>query len=550
MAVKAPGGPTAHEDTFATDRLPDAALWPDFDYSGTPELGRLPGRLNAAAELLDRNIALGNGGQPVLHLEDVSWSYDDLLRRANQIARVLTEDCRLRTGGRVLLRAPNTPMLVACWLAVLKAGGICVTSMALLRAGELKYIIEKAAISHALCDSDFGDALEEAQALNPGLEHILYFSAAGSAPKAATLEALADAKPGDFTNVDTAADDVALIAFTSGTTGEPKGTMHFHRDLIAAADCLPHSIARILPSDIITGTPPLAFTFGLGGLTLFPMRYGASTRFVSDNAPAALLAAIQEHRITQLYTAPTAYRAMAEMAGDYDLSSLRQGVSAGETLPKATWEAFFEATGIRLIDGLGATELLHVFIAAAPNNMRPGFTGKAIPGYQARVVDADGARLPTGTPGLLAVKGPTGCRYIDDEARQKDYVRDGWNYPGDIYEEDADGYFRYISRADDMIISAGYNIAAPEVEAALLEHADVAECAVIGVADAARTNIVKAFVVLRAGGEPVTAEGLQDFVKARIAPYKYPRAVEFVTELPKTQTGKLQRFKLRAAPET
>jgi len=544
MAGTAPGGATAHIDTFAADRLPDPDLWPAFDFTGTPELAQIPDRLNAAAELLDRNFALGHGARPVLHLDDVSWSYDDLLRRANQIAAVLVEDCGLRSGARVLLRAPNTPMLVACWLAVLKAGGICVTTMALLRAGELKYIIEKAAIAHALCDVDFADDLEEARAQTEGLNPILYFSAAGSKPDGATLEALADAKSGSFANVDTAADDVALIAFTSGTTGNPKGTMHFHRDLIAAADCLPRTIARVLPSDIITGTPPLAFTFGLGGLTLFPMRYGASTRFVTDNAPDALLAAIQQYRITQIYTAPTAYRVMATLAADYDLSSLRLGVSAGETLPKATWEAFFEATGIRLIDGLGATELLHVFVAAAPDNMRAGFTGTAIPGYQARVVDADGKQVPANTAGLLAVRGPTGCRYMDDEARQKDYVRDGWNYPGDIYEQDEDGYFRYVSRADDMIISAGYNIAGPEVEAALLEHAGVAECAVVGAPNEARTNIVKAFVVLR-DGEMVDAEALQDFVKAHIAPYKYPRAIEFVAELPKTQTGKLQRFKLR-----
>lgn len=453
----------------------------------------------------------------------------------------------MRTGGRVLLRAPNTPMLVACWFAVLKAGGICVTTMPLLRAGELQYIIDKVQISHALCDIEFGDALEEAGANAPGLEHLLYFSAAGSATDSATLETLAEAKPGDFTNVDTAADDVALIAFTSGTTGSPKGTMHFHRDIIAATDCMPRYAAGITPDDIMAGTPPLAFTFGLGGLTLFPMRFGASTRFLSENTPDALLAAIQDHGVTQLYTAPTAYRAIAELAGKYDISSLRQGVSAGETLPKATWEAFFGATGIRLIDGLGSTELLHCFVSATPDNMRPGFTGTEIPGYRARVVGDDGEEVPPGMPGLLAVKGPTGCRYIDDETRQKDYVRDGWNYPGDVYEMSEDGYFRYISRADDMIISAGYNIAGPEVEAALLEHGQVAECAVVGVPDAERTNIVKAFVVLRDGAaaEPETAREMQDFVKSRIAPYKYPRAVEFVDALPKTQTGKLQRFKLR-----
>ena len=359
-------------------------------------------------------------------------------------------------------------------------------------------------------------------------------------------------KPSGFGNCDTAADDVALIAFTSGTTGNPKATMHFHRDAIAMCDCFPRYFDMSAPDDVFAGTPPLAFTFGLGGLTAFPMRFGASTRFFPGPlAPEEMIRAIERHRITSLYTAPTAYRVMADIAGGYDLSSLVKCVSAGETLPKATWEAFHAATGIPIVDGLGSTEMLHIFVAAAREDMRAGYTGRAIPGYRARVVDEAGRTLPPGEPGLMAVQGPTGCRYLDDIDRQQVYVRDGWNYPGDVYETDEDGYFRYVSRADDMIISSGYNISGPEVEAALLDHPAVAECAVIGKPDRARTNIVKAFVVLREGTEAgkEAVRRLQDFVKAEIAPYKYPREIEFVSDLPKTETGKMQRFRLRQQEE-
>lgn len=546
MSNNVPGAPSAHEDGFTRNNLPDPSLWPVFDYSGVPELAGIPDRLNAATALLDDNIA-AFGDRPVLHMGKVSWTYRELLARANQIARVLVEDCGLKSGQRVLLRAPNTPMMVACWFGVLKAGGVCVATMPLLRARELVYILEKAEITHAFCDVALAEEMEAAKAQAPVLEHLLYHSVAGTGEDAATLETAAAGKGTDFQNVETAADDVALIAFTSGTTGSPKGTMHFHRDIMASCECFPRYIGKLTPDDIVTGTPPLAFTFGLGGLVLFPMRFGASTRFLEDPSPDGMLQAIQDHGITQMYTAPTAYRAIAGLAYKYDTSSLRQGISAGETLPKATWDAFHAATGVRLIDGLGATELLHIFVAAPPEEMRAGFTGVAIPGYQARVVDEDGNEVPPGTPGQLTVRGPTGCRYLDDEDRQQIYVRDGWNYPGDIYEMNEDGYFRYVARADDMIISAGYNISGPEVEAALLEHANVAECAVVAKPDPRRTNIVKAFVVLRdsAGAGEDSIRELQDFVKAEIAPYKYPREIEFVDSLPKTQTGKLQRYRLR-----
>ena len=544
-----PGGvPTAHQDLFARDHLPPKELWPVFDYDSLPELRAYPDRMNCGAMLLDDMAAGGHKDRPVLHWEDATWTYGQLLDLSNRIANVLVEDMGLVPGNRVLLRSANTPMLVACWAAVLKAGGICVTTMQLLRARELTYILEKAQVSHALCDLSLAEAMEEAKDRSPVCKHLMFFTPLGDDTAKASLDKAAAGKPAGFKNCDTAADDMALIAFTSGTTGNPKATMHFHRDVIAMCDCFPRYLDMSAPEDIFTGTPPLAFTFGLGGLTTFPMRFGASTRFFpKPMGPEDMLEAIQRYRITSLYTAPTMYRQIAALADKYDTSSLAKCVSAGETLPKATWEAFHEATGVRIVDGLGSTEMLHIFVSASREDMRPGYTGKAIPGYEARVADENGNTLGPGEPGLLAVRGPTGCRYLDDEERQQIYVRDGWNYPGDVYEMNEDGYFRYVARADDMIISAGYNISGPEVEGALLDHPSVAECAVVAKPDEQRTNIVKAFVVLREDkpGSDDTAKELQDFVKNEIAPYKYPREIEFVAELPKTETGKLQRFRLR-----
>lgn len=545
MSIHLPGGPTAHIDTFAADNLPPKDQWPEFDFDSLPELQAYPDRMNAGVELLDHMCDTGHGDSPVLHYEDTTWTYSELRDLADRIAKVLVEDHGLVPGNRVLLRAANNPMLVACWCAVLKAGGICVTTMQLLRARELVYIVEKAEIRHALCDISLAEAMEETRTRKPELAETLYFTATGDGD--ASLDKAVTAKTGEFENCDTAADDTALIAFTSGTTGTPKATMHFHRDVIAMCDCFPRSFGMAEPHDIFTGTPPLAFTFGLGGLTCFPMRFGASTRFFpAPLSPEDMMAAIEKYKITSIYTAPTLYRLLADLADKYDISSLKKCVSAGETLPKATWEAFHKATGIRIVDGLGSTEMIHIFVAASREDMRPGFTGKAIPGYRAKIVDEDGNDLGPNQPGLLAVKGPTGCRYLADD-RQKVYVKDGWNYPGDMYEMNEEGYFRYVARADDMIISAGYNISGPEVEAALLDHAAVAECAVIGKPDEKRTNIVKAFVVLRDGfdANEETSKALQDFVKNEIAPYKYPREIEFATELPKTETGKLQRFRLR-----
>ena len=545
MSKNLPSGPTAHADTFAADNLPPKEQWPEFDFDSLPLLQAYPDRMNAGLELLDRMCETGFGDNPVLHYGDTTWTYNDLRDIADRIAQVLVEDHGLVPGNRVLLRSANNPMLVACWCAVLKAGGICVTTMQLLRARELVYIIDKAEIRHALCDMSLAEEMEETCRRKPEITDTLYFTATGDGD--ATLDQATARKSGEFENCDTAADDTALIAFTSGTTGSPKATMHFHRDVMAMTDCFPRSFQMAEPHDIFTGTPPLAFTFGLGGLTCFPMRFGASTRFFPGPlGPEDMMAAIEKYGITGLYTAPTMYRQLADLADKYDISSLEKCVSAGETLPKATWEAFFNATGIRIVDGLGSTEMIHIFVAASREDMRPGYTGKAIPGYRAKIVDEEGNDLPANTPGLLAVQGPTGCRYLADD-RQGVYVKNGWNYPGDVYEMDEEGYFKYVARADDMIISAGYNISGPEVENALLDHEAVTECAVIGKPDEKRTNIVKAFVVLRDGfsADEDTVKTLQDYVKNEIAPYKYPREIEFVGDLPKTETGKLQRFRLR-----
>jgi 2-aminobenzoate-CoA ligase len=530
----------AHVDTFARDNLPPPELQPEFIFE-LPEL-QYPDRLNCASELLDQWVGAGAGARVCIRARGITWTYADLADRANRTARVLVEDMGLVPGNRVLLRGANNPMLAACWFAVIKAGGIVVATMPLLRAKELTQIITKADVSHALCDQRLAAELELASRDCPSLESVRYFH--DDSP--AGLEAAMAEKSAGFANVETAATDTCIIAFTSGTTGVPKGTMHFHRDVMAICDCWPKSILRAGPDDVFVGSPPLAFTFGLGGLLLFPLHIGASTVLLENAAPEQLLAAIAEYRASVCFTAPTSYRAMALQAKQYDLAKLRKCVSAGEALPAATRQLWKEATGIELIDGIGATEMLHIFISADEAHSRPGATGKPIPGYRACVMDDEGNPLPPGKVGRLAVKGPTGCRYLAD-ARQKDYVRDGWNYTGDAYLVDEDGYFFYQARTDDMIISSGYNIASPEVESALLAHAAVAECGVIGVPDEERGEIVKAFVVVREGVEetPELAKELQDFVKQTIAPYKYPRAIEFRRSLPRTETGKLQRFKLR-----
>jgi 2-aminobenzoate-CoA ligase len=540
--------PSGHRDTFCRDALPPRELWPEMPYDAAVGL-TYPPRLNCAAELLDGAVARGDGGRVALRFAGGTWTYDELLARANRVARVLVEELALVPGNRVLLRGANTPMLVACWYGVLKAGGVVVCTMPLLRVRELTHTADKAEIALALCHAAVAAECEQAMATRgdgrPRAGGRVVRYGAGGAP--GSLEALMRDRPADFANCDTAADDVALIAFTSGTTGEGKGTMHFHRDVLAVCDCFPRHVLRPEPDDVFCGTPPLAFTYGLGGLVLFPARVGASAALLEQGSPPNLLQAIEDFRATITFTAPTAYRAMCGQLAGRDVSSLRKCVSAGEALPLATFEAWERATGIRIIDGIGATEMLHIFISASGDDIRPGSTGRVVPGYEARVVDDVGREVAPGTLGRLAVRGPTGCRYLRNEERQRAYVQRGWNLTGDSYVMDADGYFWYQARTDDMIISSGYNISGPEVEGALLLHADVQECGVVGVPDAERGQLVKAFVVLKPGvaADGATAKALQEFVKREIAPYKYPRVVEFVDALPRTPTGKLQRYRLR-----
>ena len=529
--------PSAHTDTFCRDHLPAADDWPDLRFD-LPELA-YPDRLNCAAELLETTISAHGADRPCLLSAGESWSYGDLLRVSSQIAQVLTEDLGLVPGNRVLLRGPNNPWLVACWFGVLRAGGVAVATMSLLRAGELATICEIGQVTLALCDSRFTAALAEAAV--PGMRTVTY---GGGGPD--DLTQLASRKAPWAAAVPTAADDVAMIAFTSGTTGRPKATMHFHRDVLATADTYSAHVLKPRPDDVFTGTPPLAFTFGLGGAVIFPLRAGASVLLLEKATPAELAEQIATRSVTVCFTAPTAYRAMIASGQAPLLRGLRRPVSAGEHLSAATWQAFYDATGVKIIDGIGSTELLHIFISSADEEIRPGATGRAVPGYLAEVLGEDGKPVPDGETGRLAVKGPTGCRYLADD-RQRAYVRDGWNITGDTYRRDADGYFWYQARSDDIIISSGYNIAGPEVEEALLGHPEVTECGVVGVPDEARGQIVKAYVVLAGGasGDDAKARELQDFVKERIAPYKYPRAIEFLPALPRTNTGKLQRYRLR-----
>jgi 2-aminobenzoate-CoA ligase len=537
---------SAHVDTFARDRLPPPEQLPELLFD-LPELQALlaDAPLNCATELLDRWVATGQGERLCIQGHGgVRWSYRDLQRHANRIAHVLVADLGLVPGNRVLLRGANSPMLAAAWFGVVKAGGIAVGTMPLLRARELAVMIDKAEVTHALCDARLADELQQAHALAPRLANVRCWGAGENA--ADSLEAAMARHADTFDNVPTAPDDTCVIAFTSGTTGVPKGTMHFHRDVIAACRCWPPHVLRATPDDVFIGSPPLAFTFGLGGLVLFPMSIGASTVLIEKATPDALLPSIEQWRASVCFTAPTSYRAMAAQAAQHDLSSLRKCVSAGEALPAATRTLWKQATGIELIDGIGSTEMLHIFISADEAHAKGGATGLPVPGYRATILGDDGGELARGEVGRLAVKGPTGCKYLADE-RQKVYVQGGWNVTGDAYRIDDDGQFVYQARTDDMIISGGYNIAGPEVEAALLLHPAVAECAVVGKADEARGMIVLAAVVLKAGhdGDAAMTKALQEFVKQTIAPYKYPREIVYRQTLPRTETGKLQRFRLR-----
>jgi 2-aminobenzoate-CoA ligase len=527
---------SAHLDTFTADNLPPRADWPELIFE-VPELD-YGGQLNCADELLDATVRRLGGERRCLVTDVLTWTYADLLANVNRIAHVLVEDLGIVPGNRVLLRGTNNPWQVACWLSVLKAGAVAVSTMPLLRPGELEPVIEAAQPALALCDQESTDDLLSCWPRDAPL--VVVGSDDGD-----DLTARSRDKPADFTSVPTAADDVALIAFTSGTTGRPKGCMHFHRDVLAIADTFSRHVLRPRPDDLFVASPPMAFTYGLGGMLIFPLRCGAASLLVEKPAPPLLAEAIARHRATVMFTAPTAYRAMLRLP-DANLTSLERCVSAGEHLPSATWHAWHDRTGLRIIDGIGATEMLHIFISSSGEEIRPGATGRAVPGFRARIVNDAGQPVPDGTVGRLQVRGPVGCRYLAD-ARQRQYVRDGWNVTGDSYLRDEDGYFWYQARTDDMIISSGYNIAGPEVEGALLRHPDVAEAAVVGVPDEDRGTVIKAFVVLQ-GGVPAgedTARLLQDFVKQQIAPYKYPRLLEFVDELPRTSSGKVQRFRLR-----
>lgn len=534
-------GPTAHVDTFTRDNLPPPEEWPDFLLEGFD----YPDHLNAAVELTDAMVARGFGDRTALIGNGRRRTYKELSDWTNRLAHALVENYGVRPGNRILIRSANNPAMVACWLAATKAGAVVVNTMPMLRAGELAKVVDKAEIGLALCDTRLMDEMIACAKDSRHLRQVVGFD--GTANHDAELDRVALDKPVTFEAVRTGRDDVALLGFTSGTTGVPKATMHFHRDLMAIADGYAKEVLGVTPEDIFVGSPPLAFTFGLGGLAIFPLRFGAAATLLEQATPALMVEIIETYKATISFTAPTAYRAMLKaMDAGADLSSLRVAISAGETLPGPVFEEWSEKTGKPILDGIGATEMLHIFISNRFEDRKAASTGKPVGGYEARIVDEDMREVPRGTIGKLAVRGPTGCRYMADD-RQKAYVRDGWNLTGDAFYEDEDGFFHFAARSDDMIISSGYNIAGPEVEAALIAHPDVLECAVIGAPDNERGQVVEAHVVLVAGiaADELTVKRLQDHVKAMIAPYKYPRSVKFLEALPKTATGKIQRFRLR-----
>ncbi|HEY2245248.1 MAG TPA: AMP-binding protein [Xanthobacteraceae bacterium] len=537
-------GRSVHVDTFTRDNLPPAHKWPDILLAGF----EYPEELNAGVELTDRMVAGGFGDHVALIGSGRRRTYKELSDWTNRIAHALVEDFGVKPGNRILIRSANNPALVACWLAATKAGAVVINTMPMLRAGELGKIVDKAEVTLALCDTRLMDELVNCAKTNKHLKQVIGFD--GTANHDAELDRIALSKDVTFNAVKTGRDDVALLGFTSGTTGEPKATMHFHRDLLIIADSYAKEILAVTPDDIFVGSPPLAFTFGLGGLAIFPLRFGATATLLENASPANMISIIETYKATISFTAPTAYRAMlGAMHNGADLSSLRVAISAGETLPGPVFEEWLAKTGKRILDGIGSTEMLHIFISNRLGDAAPASTGKPVSGYEAKIVGDDMKEKPRGEVGKLAVRGPTGCRYLADK-RQDSYVRDGWNLTGDAFAQDEEGYFHFAARADDMIISSGYNIAGPEVEAALLSHPDVKECAVIGVADQERGQIVQAHIVLKEGVAPGAecAKRLQDHVKATIAPFKYPRSVKFIEVLPKTQTGKIQRFRLRQSP--
>ncbi len=534
-------GRSAHTDTFTRDNLPPSQLWPDISLDGFD----YPEELNAGVELTDTMVKRGFGDHVALIGNGRRRTYKELSDWTNRIAHALTEDFGIKPGNRILVRSANNPAMVACWLAATKAGAVVVNTMPMLRSGELAKIVDKAEVALALCDTRLMDELVTCAKTSKFLKQVIGFD--GTANHDAELDRIALSKPVTFEAVRTGRDDVALLGFTSGTTGEPKATMHFHRDLLIIADGYAKEILGVTPDDVFVGSPPLAFTFGLGGLAIFPLRFGATATLLENASPANMIEIIETYKATISFTAPTAYRAMmAAMHQGANLASLRAAVSAGETLPAPVFDEWIAKTGKPILDGIGSTEMLHIFISNRFGDAAPASTGKPVVGYAAKVVDDDMTEKPRGEVGKLAVRGPTGCRYLADK-RQSAYVRDGWNLTGDSFSQSPDGYFHFAARNDDMIISSGYNIAGPEVEAALLAHPDVKECAVIGAPDEARGQIVEAHVVLKEGVGPDadTVKRLQDHVKATIAPYKYPRAVKFTDALPKTATGKIQRFRLR-----
>lgn len=526
-----------YTDSFAHDHLPSPDLMPEISFCDLPQFQR-PEMLNCVDRLLDIHIREGRGHLPCIRTFEETWTYQDLFDKSNQIAHVLVNDQGLQSGNRVLIRSANNPMMVACWFAILKAGGIVVATMPLLRAKELTTIIECAEITHAFCDKELEEEMHLVK--SDKLKSVCYYGNS-------QLESLMQNQNTIFDNYHSHAESIALIGFTSGTTGLPKMTSHYHKDILNICEAFPVYSLQPTAADIFTGSPPIGFTFGLGGLVLFPLYFGASTFLIEKPSPDLLLQAIQDHKITICFTAPTAWRVITGKVKDYTITSLRKCVSAGETLPLKVWQDWYEATGLKIIDGIGATEMLHIFISSNEETMKPGATGVAITGYEAKIIDANGNEVTSGEPGRLAVRGITGCKYLNREEKQNEYVQNGWNITGDIFRKDEEGYFWFVARGDDMIISSGYNIAAIEVESVLLTHADIAECAVVGMPDIERGMLVCAYIVLKdlsKASEPMKNH-IQHWFKEVAAPYKYPRVIYFVESLPKTETGKIQRFKLK-----
>ncbi len=531
---------------------PPRELWPRFGLD-FPEAREWPAKLNIAEVLVDDNLKRGD--KPAILYEDRQIKYRELQLMINKFGNAL-KVLDVKPYDRVMLRLPNIPEFIVSSLAVQKLGAVSVPTFTLLKAKELSYIASDCEAKVLITTPSLLEDVEKAKGELKTIRHIVLADAKPSeveAPYIAFDYLMDDFKEATgLEPVRVDQDEVTLLLYTSGTTGPPKGCIHTHRHYLAVADCYAKNVLQAREDDVWGGPPTMAFAYGHTGLICNPLRHGATTSLVGSGRfePASMFQLIEKHGISVFYGVPTAYRTMVALKherGKYDFSSLRVCVTAGEPCPPSLYYTIKEFFGCEVLEHMGCTELFNGFISTRFGQVKPGSMGLAVPGYDVRILGDDGNEVKTGEVGHLAVAGPIGIRYWKLPEKQAESVRNGWNHTGDMAYKDEEGFFWFASRSDDIIKTAAYRVSPHEVEEALIKHGAVAEAGVIGVPDLERGQIIKAFIVLKPDHKPSSRleEELRVFVKDQIAPYKAPKEVEFVKELPKTETGKIRRAELK-----